>query len=259
MNGMSYKDIAAYASSTAFFFFIAIIPLMILLSKLLPLTGITDDQLIRIVTGVTPEFTHLMIVLIVKQAYDSAAGVVSLSAFVLFYATSRGMFALLRGLNRIYNVTKKSNSMIMMIRSFFYTLIMVSDLVLILVLIVFGESIMELLVGYFNVLDKRPLVYSFRYIFMLVVGTFSFMLIYAYLPVERQPFKKQFTGAVFATIAWVIFSFFFSLFIGSSIYSTYYGSLAAIAVFMMWLYGCFYITLIGANINYSLYSDNSDT
>ena len=63
-------------------------------------------------------------------------------------------------------------------------------------------------------------------------------------------------GAVFSALAWVVFSFFFSLFISSSIYTTYYGSLAAIAVFMMWLYGCFYILLLGANLNHSLYFRN---
>ncbi len=253
-NGMTYKDIAAYASSTAFFFFIAIIPLLILLSKLLPLTGITDDQLVSIITKFTPEFTDLMVVLIIKEAYKSSLGVVSISAAVLLYATARGMLALLRGLNRIYEVEQKRSGIIMMVRAIIYTLIMVMELVLLLLLIVFGETIMRFLIERVNILDKRPIIFSFRYILALTVGTISFMLLYTYLPGERQPFRKQFTGAAFATIAWVIFSYFFSLFITSSIYGTYYGSLAAVVVFMMWLYGCFYILLIGAQINYSLSS-----
>ena len=254
-DGMAYKEIAVYASSTAFFFFIAIIPLLILLSMLLPLTGITDDQLINIITGVTPEFTDLMVVLIVKQAYEASAGVVSISAVVLLYATARGMLALLRGLNRIYEVRHKGNGVLMLIRAIIYTLIMVSDLVLLLVVIVFGESIMDLLVDHIKIFDREPLIYSFRYLLMMGIGTLSFMLIFAYLPGERQPFKRQFPGALFTTLAMVVFSFFFSLFISSSIYGTYYGSLAAIVVFMMWLYGCFYIMLLGANLNHSLSSD----
>lgn len=253
-DGMTYKDIAAYASSTAFFFFIAIIPLLILLSRLLPLTGITDDQLIRIVTQITPEATDLMVVLIVKEAYSSSLGVISISAAVLLYATARGMLALLRGLNRIYEVEHKRSGIIMLIRAIIYTLIMVIDLVLLLVVIVFGETIMDFLIEYIRILDKEPLIYSFRYLLAMAVGTLSFMMMYSYLPGERQQFGKQLPGALFSTIACVIFSFFFSLFIGSSIYSTYYGSLAAVAVFMMWLYGCFYIMLIGAQINHSLRS-----
>ncbi len=252
IDGISTKDISAYASSTAFFFFIAIIPLMILLTKLMPLTGISDEQLISIITAVTPDFADLTVVIIVNQAYESAAGVVSISAVVLFYAASKGMLALLTGLNRIYEVKKRNIGVIMMIRSFIYTFIMMTDLVLILVVIVFGESIMGMLVTKFNVLARRPLIYSFRYLLMFVIGTFSFMLLYRYLPGERQPFKEQFPGAVFSILGWVIFSFIFSLFIGSSIYATYYGSLATIVIFLMWLYGCFYIILIGATINRSL-------
>ena len=251
-DGITTKEISAYASSTAFFFFIAIIPLMILLSKLMPLTGITDDQLINTITGFTPDFADLMVIIIVKQAYVSAVGVVSVSAVVLFYATARGMLALLRGLNSVYEVRNKNNCFIMMRRAFIYTLIMVTDLVLLLVVIVFGESIMDILIERFNVIDREPLIYSLRYLLMFIIGTVSFMLVYAYLPDERQPFRKQLPGAAFATLAWMVFSFFFSLFIGSSIYATYYGSLAAIAVFMMWMYGGFYILLTGANINHSL-------
>ena len=251
-DAMTYKDIAAYASSTAFFFFIAIIPLLILLSKLLPLTGITDDQLIKIITAVTPEFTDLMVVLVVKQAYSTSTGVISISAVVLLYATARGMLALIRGLNRIYEVQQnKRGGVGLVIRAFIFTILMVLDLVLLLIVIVFGESIMDFLITHIKLLDRVPVIFTFRYLLMFAIGIFSFMLVYAYVPGERQPFKKQFPGAVFSTLAWVVFSFFFSIFIGSSIYGTYYGSLAAVVVFMMWLYGCFYIVLIGANINHS--------
>lgn len=252
-GGLTYKDIAAYASSTAFFFFIAIIPLMIILSKLLPLTGITDDQLTLIITKFTPDFADMLVIVVIQQAYSSSTGVISVSALILFYATARGMLALLRGLNRIYDSAGKSNGLILQIKAIFYTLLMVVNLVLLLVMIVFGKSIMDFLVMHIRVLDEVPLIYYFRYLLLFALGVFICMVIYTYLPDVHQPFKKQLFGAVFSALAWVVFSFFFSLFISSSIYTTYYGSLAAIAVFMMWLYGCFYILLLGANLNHSLY------
>ena len=254
-DSLTNKDVAAYASSTAFFFFIAGIPLLIILSKLLPLTGITDDQLIKIITSFTPEFTDLMVVLIVKQAYSSSTGVISLSAVVLLYATARGMLALLRGFNRIYEVKKGRGGAVMMIRAFFYTLLMLVVMVLLLVVIVFGETIMTFMIAHIRVLDKVPLIYSFRYLLMFAIGVISFSLMYTYIPGERQLFREQIPGAVFSTLAWVVFSFFFSIFMSSSIYSTYYGSLAAVVVFMMWLYGCFYIVLIGAVINHILMNE----
>lgn len=253
-SGMTYKDVASYASSMAFFFFIALIPLLIMLSKLLPLTGISDDQLIRVVTRVTPEIVDVMVVIIVKQAYSSTTGIISISAVVILYATARGMLALLRGLNRIFDVKVRHGGISVMIRAGIYTLLMLLYLILLLLIIVYGESIMIFLVSHIKVLDGVPLLFNFRYLLMMALGVISLMAVYAYVPSERQPFKKQLPGAVFTTVAWVVFSFFFSLFIGSSIYGTYYGSLAAIVIFMMWLYGCFYILLMGANLNLSVVS-----
>lgn len=253
-SGMTYKDVASYASSMAFFFFIALIPLLIILSKLLPLTGISDDQLIRVVTRVTPEIVDVMVVIIVKQAYSSTTGIISISAVVILYATARGMLALLRGLNRIFDVKVRHGGISVIIRAGIYTLLMLLYLILLLLIIVYGESIMIFLVSHIKVLDQVPLLFNFRYLLMMALGVISLMAVYAYVPSERQPFKKQLPGAVFTTVAWVVFSFFFSLFIGSSIYGTYYGSLAAIVIFMMWLYGCFYILLMGANLNLSVVS-----
>ncbi|MCR5237215.1 MAG: YihY/virulence factor BrkB family protein [Lachnospiraceae bacterium] len=253
-SGMTYKDVASYASSMAFFFFIALIPLLIILSKLLPLTGISDDQLIRVVTRVTPEIVDVMVVIIVKQAYSSTTGIISISAVVILYATARGMLALLRGLNRIFDVKVRHGGISVIIRAGIYTLLMLLYLILLLLIIVYGESIMIFLVSHIKVLDRVPLLFNFRYLLMMALGVISLMAVYAYVPSERQPFKKQLPGAVFTTVAWVVFSFFFSLFIGSSIYGTYYGSLAAVVIFMMWLYGCFYILLMGANLNLSVVS-----
>ncbi|MBQ9605615.1 MAG: YihY/virulence factor BrkB family protein [Lachnospiraceae bacterium] len=251
--GMSYKDIAAYASSTAFFFFIAMIPLLILLSKLLPLTGITDDQLIQIISGFTPEFANLIIVLVVKQAYASADSIFPISAAVLVYAIARGMLSLLRGLNVIYEVKEKKSGFVLTVRAIISTLLMVVNLAVFFVVLVFGETIMEFFVEHIKVLESVPLIFSFRYLFIMALGVGIFMVMYAFLPAERQRFKRQLPGAVFSAVGWVVFSFFFSLFMGSSIYSTYYGGLATIVIFLMWLYGCFYILLIGANLNHSMW------
>lgn len=253
-NDMTYSDLAAYASSTAFFFFIAIIPLLILLSALLPLTGIDEEQVIEMVTGYTPTMTDSFVTRIIRQAFDAASGIVPLSFVVLLYSVARGMLTLIRGLNRIYDIKEKRNGFVLQLVALFYTTLLVVALTLSLVLIVFGDTIMNFLEEHITILTKVPFViYSIRYLLVIAIGVGIFMLIYAFVPGIRQPFLKQFPGALFSAIGWGVFSYFFSIFIGSnSIYGTYYGSLAAIAVLMMWLYGCFYILLIGAVLNRAL-------
>lgn len=249
---MGYKDIAAYASSTAFFFFIALIPLLIFLSKLLPLTGITDDRLIETLGEFMPDFANPMIVIIVKQAYASSGGLLPISAGVLIYAIARGMLSFLRGLNAVNDVRIKQSGLSLTIRAIISTGLMIINLAVFFAVIVTGEQIMEFLVDNIRILNRVPAIFNFRYLFIIALGVFVFMIMYTYLPAERHVFKKQFPGALFSAAGWVIFSTFFSMFLETSIYMTYYGSLAAIVIFMMWLYGCFYILLIGANLNHSL-------
>ncbi|MBQ7983595.1 MAG: YihY/virulence factor BrkB family protein, partial [Clostridia bacterium] len=65
-------------------------------------------------------------------------------------------------------------------------------------------------------------------------------------------------GALFCTIGLVAVTLYFSLFIrGSAKYSLVYGSLASMILFLMWIFLCGNILLIGTAINAHLLSRNS--
>lgn len=60
-------------------------------------------------------------------------------------------------------------------------------------------------------------------------------------------------GSILATLVWVVATFAFSFYVrhfGS--YNATYGSLAAVIIFLTWLYLTAYIILIGAELNYAL-------
>ncbi|MEG0019288.1 MAG: YhjD/YihY/BrkB family envelope integrity protein, partial [Oscillospiraceae bacterium] len=57
-------------------------------------------------------------------------------------------------------------------------------------------------------------------------------------------------GAAIASGGWLIFSFGYSIYINYfSSYASLYGSLGALMLFMLWLYMCMNILLVGALIN----------
>ena len=57
-------------------------------------------------------------------------------------------------------------------------------------------------------------------------------------------------GALLTAMAWMVFSYFFSLyFTFFPNFSNMYGSLTAIIMIMLWLYVCMNIVLYGAEIN----------
>ena len=83
------------------------------------------------------------------------------------------------------------------------------------------------------------------------------MIIYKWIPNRVSSFRKQFPGALIATLGWVAVS------VGCSIYmdnftnfSYIYGSMAGIMILLLWLYFCMSMVFYGAEVNYFL--ENKD-
>ena len=81
----------------------------------------------------------------------------------------------------------------------------------------------------------------------------GFAGIYTYVPDRKLTLKSQIPGAVFATAGWIVFSLVFSLYFrlfGNRNFSYMYGSLTAMVLLMLWLYGCICLLFFGAEINW---------
>ena len=75
-------------------------------------------------------------------------------------------------------------------------------------------------------------------------------MLYRYLPNRKASLKSQIPGAFIIAVAWLLFSYFFSLyFTFFPNFSNMYGSLSALIMVMLWLYCCMNLLLYGAEIN----------
>ena len=248
------RCIGSYASSTAFFFFISIIPMLTLLSALIPHMGLSREAVIAGLTSVTPNAVDEVVTLIVSDAFNNSTGILSFSLIALIWSSSKGTYSLILGLNAVVarkGGSKGRNFVERNLMSIIYTVFLLMLIILMLLIMVFGGTIVNLFALYFPEvnfsfnMDSRT-----RYIMLILMSTLFFMLVYNYIPDENRSFLSLFPGALFSTFGWSLFSGFFSLIIGKgSVYNTYYGSLATIVLFLIWLYGCFYIMMIGAYIN----------
>lgn len=223
---MNRQNINAYASSAAFFLFLSLIPMIILLCSLLPFTPLKKSDIMSAVSVMPTPIVPLLIALI-DSLYESTVGVISVAAAVTAWSASKGMLALMRGLNAVNGVVEKRGYLMQRIIATFYTLIMLVLLLVYLVLMV------------------KP-VYSWIFL------TFAFILIYTWVPECKMKLKKQIPGAVFAAVSWNLFSYAFSIYIEHFNGLSIYGSLSAIVVIMLWLYFCMYLLLAGAHINHFL-------
>ena len=88
-----------------------------------------------------------------------------------------------------------------------------------------------------------------RYLLVLAILTLSFILMYRWVPAGEHRSVCQWPGALFCALAWVGFSWVFSLYVSVSDKFGAYGYIGTIMVAMMWMYYCLMFLLIGGCIN----------
>ena len=246
----SDRSVGTYASSMAFFFFMSLIPLLILLMQLLPLVHLTEVELLLFIEQMIPESAYDLARRIVSEAYRASGSVALLSALVLLWSASRGTIALRWGLNRLYDAEENRPLPLLYIISIGYTIIMLVIFVL-MVVVIFAGPVSAFLTMELPELFENPITIKFRQRLLLeVLLIAAFSLVYTFIPAGKRKLSRQIPGAFIVTILWQVFSYFFSLYLRSAnTYTMFYGSLGMIAIMLLWMYGCFYILLIGAFIN----------
>lgn len=243
-------DISIYASGTAFFFFLSLMPTLIIVCSLLPLTSLTEKNLLLAAVEIMPDFLDSITVLMIKQMYEQSARILPLAIVIMLWSSSKGMLGLMYGLNVVNEVSETRNYFLLRLEAMFYMVITVTALLVSLTLSVFGKTIVYAIYSQFP--DIGILLYLLmrvRFLFVWILLTVVFMVTYTYVPNKRLKMRYQIPGAVFTAVGWSLFSFVFSVYVERFRGMSTYGSLSTIIIMMFWLYCCLYILLIGANLN----------
>ena len=247
----SQSGISTCASSVAFFFFLSLIPLVILTSMILPHLGLTEAMMVHALTSVTPDRLDPMISSILREAFSMGGRIIPLSFLILVWASAAGMLALIRGLNIVYGAEERRGFFRLTLIALFYTVILLVLFISNMYLAVFGRSLRTFL--YEIITDREAAQFGYesaRYQIAFLISVVLLMMMYTFIPAGRRRFLHQLPGAVFTSAVFLVFSQLFSLYIGgANKYTLFYGSLSATAIFLFWLYCCFYIFLVGAYLN----------
>lgn len=247
---MNRKNVSAFAASTAFFLFISLIPILILLCAIIPYTALTKANLMTFMTDITPDVVDSLVVSIIEDVYAKSAGVISIAAITLLWTASKGMLAMIRGLNEINDVEENRNYVLLRLIASFYTLILLIVILLSLILMVFGNALVSGIIR--NIPQAESFfdfLMHFRLLFSMLVLMTGFSMMYAYIPNKKLKFIYQIPGAVISAVIWNVFSWAFSVYVGKINDFSTYGNLATIVIIMLWMYMCIYIIFIGASLN----------
>jgi len=263
LNRIKDDHVSSFAAQTSFFIMLSLFPLLLLILNIIKYTPVTKSVLLQVATDIFPGALDPLIITIIEEMYSMSSGaVISITAILSLWSASQEKKTLIRGFNFIYHVKEERNYFVLRFIASLYTIVLVLGIVVSLVLLVFGNTLIK------SLETHLPLIYGIiytlttsKYLYMPVILTLFFLLIYKSLPNRKYKFSDLIPGAVFSTLGWLLFSIAFSIYVDKFASVSYmYGSLTTVILLMLWVYFGIYIIFLGAEINlffYSYISSNS--
>lgn len=255
MEIISSHHTGAYAAQSAYFFVLSMIPIIILLLTVVQFTPLTKEIVMDAVLQVFPKSVEGFMRSIVNQAYGQSIGIIPVTVLVAMWSAGKGVMAITKGLNVIYENTESRSYLAVRLRASIYTLVFIAAIVISLLLSVFGNSISVMLKEYVPVMDYvADIILKLRTFPTLIVLTVFWDIVYKYLPDRtawgKTTLKKQLPGAIFTACGWMVISFVFSIYMDIFTgFSVMYGSLTMLILILLWLYMCMYVILLGGEVN----------
>jgi len=87
----------------------------------------------------------------------------------------------------------------------------------------------------------------------IAITTLAFTLLYALLPARHVPLRMAFYGGLFVALGFEVAKYAFRLYVTTfPTYQTVYGALAALPLFLVWVYVSWVVVLVGAAVTATL-------
>lgn len=252
-TNMKKDHVSECSAECSYYTILSFIPFIILLITLIQYTNIAPQTLFEAISKIIPSSMNEMVLGIVQEAYSKSLGTVSISIIFTIWVAGRGLFALTKGLQFVYHVDneEKASYIYLRVKAIIETILFIILIVVGLVLLVFGNSLREIIQEHFGGLRNYNIWSSILTGIGFILATFLiFILLYKYIPKNKVTFKSQIYGALFGAIALNAVSFIFSKYLDIfKGFSITYGSLTTLMLIMMWTYSCFYTVFLGAELN----------
>lgn len=254
------KDNASgMAAQLAYYFLLAIFPLLIFLLTLVPLFQIDQEMIVGFIEDYAPaEISGMLTGIIDDVMTSSGGGLLSVGLIATLWSASNGMTALMNAFNVAYDIEDNRNFFIAKGLSIFFTIILTLSVLLTFVLIVFGGQIGNLMFGVIGLDDQFSTIWNLiRSILPVLLVFVVFLIMYLTAPNIKVKVKSVIPGTIFTTIAFLVASWGFSVYVsGFGNYSATYGSIAGVIILIFWLYITGVIIILGAQINAIIHKDS---
>lgn len=242
------------AAALAFYLVLALFPAAIFGLSLLPYLPIPHlyDAVVGVVHDLLPGAVADMLTRSVQAILaQRSGGLLSFGFVFALWSASSGLYAVMQQLNVVHGVDEgrsflRARGVALLLTLLFFVLVVGA-----LGLVIFGgmlESTIAAHVGWSTAI--RAFFALFRWVIVVGALLLAFALVYRLGPNVHQPFAFITPGSVFATIALLVVSFAFKLYVGNfAHYDKVYGSLGAVIALLVWLFLAGWVILLGAELN----------
>jgi membrane protein len=252
-NEIGNDHVSLIAAAVGFYGLLALFPAIAALISIWALV-FDPQQIEQQIEGLSAFLPPEAAAIIMEQARNVAAdaGGLSLTAAggILFalYSASKGMKALMEGLNMIYDEDEERGFIKLNLIAFGLTLMVIAAMIVALGAIIIVPVLL-------NFLGLGPLAETLvgllRWPLLFAVALFVLAIVYRYAPsraVARWSWVSW--GAGTATLIWILGSIAFSMYVQNfGSYNETYGSIGAVVVLLMWFWLSSFTVLLGAELN----------
>lgn len=262
--GKEMKDDRAtgLAAEQAYYYMLAIFPLLILTLSILPYLSIDPVKAIEFLNTIMPQQT---VELIEESIYEFISkpngGLLTFGILGTIWSASNGMNAFIKAMNEAFNAQETRSFIMVRLLSIGLTIGLIFAFLIAFFLPIFGGVIISSLEKFINIPGETSMLLNvLRFIIAFVVIFSIITILYRVAPNVDKKFKEVIPGSLVATIIWQVISLGFSFYVSNfGNYSSTYGSLGGVIVLMLWLFLTGLALVIGGEINAIYHKDNIRT
>lgn len=255
-------DVTGTSAEMAYRFLFAMFPLVLLSAAIFGLVGSVlgrEDIVHALVDQVRPFLPAAIAATtdgIVAELMVRAPTYALLGLVATVWGAASGVGALIKGLNRAYDVERPRAMWRRQAISVGIALLAPPAGLALLLVSVIGQSLMTWLGDALGMSGPlAAIVAAFQAIASAAVFFVGMSVIYRALPAVDQRLRDVLPGALVATAAWVLLTQAFGAYVANlEGYRATYGAFAAAISFLLWLYLVSVVVLVGAEINALLLS-----
>jgi membrane protein len=259
---MTEDTVFVWAAALAYAWLFAVFPFFIFLLSLIPyLPARVKDQageaIQNAISQLPSETANMVWQNVYKVMHQTHTGLLSIGILITVWAASGGMNMTMAALDRVYDVPRARPFWKQRPLAVLLTIVVATLIVLVLVLLPIGTAVTRFVLAhdipYVTRYISTPMIWTWniaRYLLAVLLLMSTVSITYYFGPSVKQRFHILTPGGVFTIAMWLILGVLFRLYVDKyGRYDKTYGTVAGVAILLLFFYIDALVLLIGAEIN----------